>query len=155
MWMGFARSIQLSERGPKFSVAVRACAEGRFTFEIFAVSGEPRTLQVESRHYSSPGDAERAGYEAIAAKGLQMRDIDKARRVRSGEELSPSPNSESGEVELGVLVPLVLVTNVIVAIIAWYAVSLSWSAGTQVSPRPAPIGGLSVDTTLISMLDTS
>jgi hypothetical protein len=120
--MGFARSIQLSERGPKFSVAVRACAEGRFTFEIFTVSGEPRTLQVESRHYSSPGDAERAGYEAIAAKGLQMRDIDKARPVRSGEELGPSPNSESGEVELGVLVPLVLVTNVIVAIIAWYAV---------------------------------
>jgi hypothetical protein len=114
LWMGFARSIQLSERGPKFSVAVRACAEGRFTFEIFTVSGEPRTLQVESRHYSSPGDAERAGYEAIAAKGL--------RPDWSGEELSPSPNSESGEVELGVLVPLVLVTNVIVAIIAWYAV---------------------------------
>jgi hypothetical protein len=62
---------KLSERGPRFSVAVRACAGGRFTFEIFTVSGEPRTLQVESRPYSSPGDAQRAGYEAIAAKDPQ------------------------------------------------------------------------------------
>jgi hypothetical protein len=115
-WMGFARSsIQLSERGPKFSVAVRASADGRFTFEIFAVSGEPRTLQIESRHYSSPGDAQRAGYEAIAAKGPQAQDIDKAPR-------GTSPDSESGDVELEVLVILVTLTNIIVAIIAWYAV---------------------------------
>jgi hypothetical protein len=59
---------QLNDR--KFSVAVRASAEGRFTFEIFTVSGEPRTIRFESRHYSSPHDAERAGYEAIAAKGV-------------------------------------------------------------------------------------
>jgi len=121
-WMGFARSIQLSERGPKFSVAVRASADGRFTFEIFTVSGEPRTLQFESRHYSSPGDAQRAGYEAIAAKGPQAQDIDKAPRVTFGREIRPSPDSESGDVELEVLVILVTVTNIIVAIIAWYAV---------------------------------
>jgi hypothetical protein len=120
--MGFARSIQLSECGPKFSVAVRASADGRFIFEIFTVSGEPRTLQFESRHYSSPGDAERARYEAIATKGLQTRDIDKAPRVTFGRELRPSPDSESGDVELEVLFVFVTVTTIIIAIIAWYAV---------------------------------
>jgi hypothetical protein len=109
----------LSERGPKFRVAVRASADGRFTFEIFTVSGEPRTLHFESRYYASPDDAERAGYEAIAANGLPTRDIDEARPVTS---LSRSPGGESGAVELGVLIPLVLVTNVLVAIIVWYAV---------------------------------
>ena len=96
---GFGRSIQLSDRNPKFSVAVRASADGRFTFEIFTVSGEPQTIKFESRHYSSPGDAERAGYEAIAAKGLPTQDIEKARRAGSGLE---SPDSESGEVKPGV-----------------------------------------------------
>jgi hypothetical protein len=62
------RSIQLSDRNPKFSVAVRASADGRFTFEIFTVSGEPRTIRFESQDYSSPADAERAGYEVIAAR---------------------------------------------------------------------------------------
>ena len=100
--MGFARSIELSDRNPKFSVAVRASADGRFTFEIFTVSGEPQTIKFESRHYSSPGDAERAGYEAIAAKGLPTQDIEKARRAGSGLEFSPSPDSESGEVKPGV-----------------------------------------------------
>jgi hypothetical protein len=120
--MGLRGASDLSERGPKFSVAVRASADGSFTFEIFTVSGEPRTLHFESQNYSSPGDAERAGYEAIAAKGLQAQDIDKAPRVRTGQELGPSPDSESGEVELSALVLLVLVTNVIVAIIVWYAI---------------------------------
>ena len=66
----FARKTRLSENGPKFQVAVRASADGKFTFEIFSVSGEPRTLQVGSQYYATPDDAERAGYAAIAAKGL-------------------------------------------------------------------------------------
>jgi hypothetical protein len=57
-------------RYPPAQVAVRASADGRFTFEIFSVSGEPRTLQVGSQYYATPDDAERAGYAAIAAKGL-------------------------------------------------------------------------------------
>jgi hypothetical protein len=84
----------LSDRDPKFSVAVRASADGRFTFEIFTVSGEPRTLHLESPHYSSPGDAERAGYEAIAAEGLQTLDLGNARRVRCGQDLSSSQDRE-------------------------------------------------------------
>ena len=92
----------MSDRNPKFSVAVRASADGRFTFEIFTVSGEPRTIRVESRqHYSSPADAERAGYEVIAANGLQTLDIDKAPRA-AAQEFSSPPDSESGEAESGV-----------------------------------------------------
>jgi hypothetical protein len=100
---GFGRSIQLSNRNPKFSVAVRASADGRFTFEIFTVSGEPQTIRFESQCYSSPADAERAGYAAIAAKGLQTLDIDKAHRAgNSGQEFNSSPDSGSGEAEPGV-----------------------------------------------------
>jgi hypothetical protein len=59
--------FQLSVRD-QFQVAVRATADGRFTFQIFTVSGEPRTLRADGRHYATPNDAARAGYEAIAAK---------------------------------------------------------------------------------------
>jgi hypothetical protein len=100
-WGGFVRSTQLSDRNPKFSVAVRASADGRFTFEIFTVSGEPRTIRFEGQHYSSPADAERADYEVIAANGLQTLDIDKARRAGSGQEFSSSPAGEWGEAESG------------------------------------------------------
>jgi hypothetical protein len=117
---GTAWSKQLSDHGPKFQVAVRACASGEFSFEIFSVSGEPRTLELESQHYASPADAARAGYEAMAAKGLQTAEIDDP--AKSGRQPDPSPIGESGEVELGVLIPLVLVTNVVVAIVTWYAV---------------------------------
>ena len=82
---------------PKFSVAARACAEGRFTFEIFTVSGEPQTIRFESRHYSSPDDAERAGYEAIAAKGLQTLNLDNARRARPGQDLRSAQDNESSD----------------------------------------------------------
>jgi hypothetical protein len=107
----------MSERGPKFQVAVRASAGGAFTFEIFSVSGEPRTLQVNSQHYPTPGDAARAGYAALAAKGLQRW---KTGSVESGWEHSQSTVGKSGEV--GILAPLVLGTNVIAAVVAWHAV---------------------------------
>jgi hypothetical protein len=45
------------------------------------------------------------------------------RSTRGGSgAINRSVLSQSGEVELGALIPLVLVANVIVAIIAWYAV---------------------------------
>ena len=112
----------MSERGPKFQVAVRASPGGAYTFEIFAVAGEPRTLQVNSQYYATPGDAARAGYAALAAKDLQTRNTNETAPVESEREPSPSGISQSGEVELGALIPLVLVANVIVAIVAWYAV---------------------------------
>jgi hypothetical protein len=86
------------------------------------VAGEPRTLQVNSEYYATPDDAARAGYAALAAKGLQARDINETGPVECEREPSRSVVGQSGEVELGALIPLVLVTNVIVAIVAWYAV---------------------------------
>jgi hypothetical protein len=107
----------MSERGPKFQVAVRASGGGAFTFEIFTVSGEPRTLQVDSQHYATPGDAARAGYAALVAKGLQTRETGP---VEFGREHSQSALGKSGEV--GGLVPLVLATNISAAIVVWHAV---------------------------------
>jgi hypothetical protein len=57
----------VTERDPRFQVAVRASAEGRFTFQIFTLSGEPRTFHAGSQTYATPADAAQAGYEAIAA----------------------------------------------------------------------------------------
>jgi hypothetical protein len=61
------RSSPVSERDPRFQVAVRATAEGRFTFQIFTLSGEPRTFHADSQTYATPADAAQAGYDAIAA----------------------------------------------------------------------------------------
>jgi hypothetical protein len=60
----------LLKRNPKFHVAVRAVADGLFTFELFTLSAEPRTLPGESDRYATPADAASAGYAAIAAKLL-------------------------------------------------------------------------------------
>jgi hypothetical protein len=61
------RSSRVSERDPRFQVAVRASAEGRFTFQIFTLSGEPKTFHADSQTYATPADAAQAGYDAIAA----------------------------------------------------------------------------------------
>jgi hypothetical protein len=59
-------------RDPKFKAAVRASADGRFTFQIFTVSGEPRTFEADGQHYGTPAEAVQAGYKALAAKhGLE------------------------------------------------------------------------------------
>jgi hypothetical protein len=44
------------------------------------------------------------------------------RSTRAGRGAVNRSVGQSGEVELGALIPLVLVANVIVAIVAWYAV---------------------------------
>jgi hypothetical protein len=55
---------------PKLEVAVVATSDGRFTFQIFAVSSEPRTLRIGSQYYLTPADAAKAGYEVIASRRL-------------------------------------------------------------------------------------
>jgi hypothetical protein len=52
----------------EFRVAVRAQASGRYTYQIFTVDSEPRTLlsAKNPRGFVSPAEAERAGYEALA-----------------------------------------------------------------------------------------
>jgi hypothetical protein len=57
----------VNEHDPPFRVAVRASADGRFTFQIFTLSGEPRTFHTTSQTYATPADAAKAGHEAIAA----------------------------------------------------------------------------------------
>jgi predicted ATPase len=57
----------LSESLEQFRVAVAATSDGKYTFQIFSVCGEPQTLQTDSRRYMTPADAAQAGYEAIAA----------------------------------------------------------------------------------------
>jgi hypothetical protein len=48
-------------------VAVRARESGGYTYQIFTVGSEPRTLLAAKNgcSYASPGDAEMAGYEAV------------------------------------------------------------------------------------------
>jgi hypothetical protein len=54
--------------GRELRVAVRARASGGYTYQIFTVASEPRTLvsAENDNSYASPADAERAGYEAVA-----------------------------------------------------------------------------------------
>jgi hypothetical protein len=66
-WRGGFTEHPVNEHDPRFQVAVRASADGRFTFQIFTLSGEPRTFQASSQTYATPADAAKAGYEAIAA----------------------------------------------------------------------------------------
>jgi hypothetical protein len=58
----------LSDTHPRYEVAVVATPDGGFTFQIFMVSGEPRTLQTGTQRFVTPADAAQAGYAVIAAK---------------------------------------------------------------------------------------
>ena len=56
-------------RGPELRVAVRAREGGDgYTYQVFTVASEPRTLlsAKNGNSYPSPAEAERAGYEAVA-----------------------------------------------------------------------------------------
>jgi hypothetical protein len=54
----------------KLQVAVIATSDGRFTFQIFIVSSEPRTLETSGQYFLTPADAAHAGYKMIASKCL-------------------------------------------------------------------------------------
>jgi hypothetical protein len=48
-------------------VAVRARERGGYTYQIFTVASEPRTLLgAKDDSYASPAEAARAGFEAVA-----------------------------------------------------------------------------------------
>jgi hypothetical protein len=59
-------SDSVNELHKRFRVAVRARESGRYTYQIFTVAGEPRTFRSDNKSYATPGEAERAGYEAVA-----------------------------------------------------------------------------------------
>jgi hypothetical protein len=57
----------LNESLENFRVAVFAMDDGRFAYQVFLVSGEPRTLLTDSALYLTPDDAAQAGYAAVAS----------------------------------------------------------------------------------------
>ncbi len=64
-WRQIGRGI-LSDRGLR--VAVRARTGGGYTYQIFTISSEPRTVPSPKmgRSYASPVEAAEAGFEALA-----------------------------------------------------------------------------------------
>jgi hypothetical protein len=72
LWIGwdFGEEHRLSDIHPRCEVAVVATPDGKFTFQIFAVSGEPKTLEIGTERYMTPADAARAGHAMIATKRL-------------------------------------------------------------------------------------
>jgi hypothetical protein len=60
-----------SERYLKFRVAVRACENGQYMYQLFTLAGEPRTLQSDDKSYDTPEAAVQAGYEALAVLTAQ------------------------------------------------------------------------------------
>jgi hypothetical protein len=66
-------SDRMNELYKRFRVAVRARDGARYMYEIFTVAGEPRTLRSDNESFSTPHEAERAGYEAVAVLQGQPR----------------------------------------------------------------------------------
>jgi hypothetical protein len=58
-------------------VAVRARTNGGYTFQIFTIESEPKTLlsAKRGRSYASPAEAAQAGFEAIAALHCTNHDL--------------------------------------------------------------------------------
>ena len=65
--MGLSAELRLSESLEKFSVAVIATGDGRFSYQVFLVCAEPRTLLTDSASYLTPADAAQAGYDAVTS----------------------------------------------------------------------------------------
>jgi hypothetical protein len=64
---GLSAVRRMSEGIANFSVAVVATDDGRFSYQVFLVCGEPRTLMSAGARYLTPDDAAQAGYEAVAS----------------------------------------------------------------------------------------
>jgi len=63
----------MNEHHLKFRVAVRARDNGRYTYQIFTLAGEPRTFQSADKSYKTPEEAVEAGHEAVAVLAAQLR----------------------------------------------------------------------------------
>jgi hypothetical protein len=50
------------------------------------------------------------------------RDVDGTRALKSGRSVRRRRASESGRIEVAVLIPLLLATNIVIAVLAWYVV---------------------------------
>ena len=65
--VGLSAELRLNESLEKFSVAVIATDDGRFSYQVFLVCAEPRTLLTDSARYLTPDDAAQAGYDAVTS----------------------------------------------------------------------------------------
>jgi hypothetical protein len=73
----WARTMETALNEQELRIAVRARKNGRYSYQIFTVAGEPKTL-LSSRHlrsYASPADAAKAGLEAAAVLNCIERDL--------------------------------------------------------------------------------
>jgi hypothetical protein len=60
-----AMSRRSKRANSQYRVAVCARADGRYTYQLFAVAAEPRTLLTDDTSFGSPEEAERAGHEIL------------------------------------------------------------------------------------------
>jgi hypothetical protein len=60
-----AMSSRSKRTKSQYRVAVCARADGRYTYQLFAVAAEPRTLLTDDTSFGSPEEAERAGHEIL------------------------------------------------------------------------------------------
>jgi hypothetical protein len=68
--MGLYEGMAMRKNNPRVDVAVVATSDGRFTFQIFAISSEPKTLKISGQCYLTATDAAQAGYKVIASERL-------------------------------------------------------------------------------------
>jgi hypothetical protein len=94
----------------KGQIAVRARKNGRYSYQIFTVAAEPKTLWGSRRHrsYASPAEAAKAGLEAAdCSRGDRIRralgppsvDLDACHgssACRSAARVGSRPGSETG-----------------------------------------------------------
>jgi hypothetical protein len=64
-------SEKITTSNGAFGVAVCARGDGKFIYQIFTVTAEPRTFFSDNITYCSPEEAERAGYKALEALARQ------------------------------------------------------------------------------------
>jgi hypothetical protein len=60
-----------NERYLKFRVAVRACENGQYVYQLFTLAGGTRTFQTDDKSYDTPEEAVQACYEALAVLTAQ------------------------------------------------------------------------------------
>jgi hypothetical protein len=69
--------MEAASNEQELRIAVRARKHGRYSYQIFTVAGEPKTLSSSRRvrSYASPAEAAKAGLEAAAVLNCIGRDL--------------------------------------------------------------------------------
>jgi hypothetical protein len=69
--------MEAASNEQELTIAVRAGKNGRYSYQIFTVAGEPKTVLSSRRlrSYASPAEAAKAGLEAAAVLNCIGRDL--------------------------------------------------------------------------------